>query len=87
MAFNIFLILAISSEVKRVFLAAKRLIINKRNCLKVEVIEASECQRHWLKADLVNLSEFRRIFAINKLDILPFVLSATVSQHVARTTP
>ena len=54
MAFNIFLILAISSEVKRVFLAAKRLIINKRNCLKVEVIEASECQRHWLKADLVN---------------------------------
>ena len=43
MAFNIFLILAISSKVERVFLAAKRLIINKRNCLGAEVIEASKC--------------------------------------------
>ena len=43
MAFNIFSILAISSKVKRVFLAAKRLIIDKRNYLKVEVIEASKC--------------------------------------------
>ena len=42
MAFNIFLILAISSKVERVFLAAKRLIINKRNCLGAEVIEASK---------------------------------------------
>ena len=54
MAFDIFLILAMSSKVKRVFLAAKRLITDERNCLGAEVIEASECQRHWLKADLVN---------------------------------
>ena len=43
MTFNIFIILAINSKIKRVFLAAKRLIINKRNCLGAEVIEASEC--------------------------------------------
>ena len=54
MAFDIFLILAINSKVERVFSAAKRLITDKRNCLRAEVIEASECQRYWLKADLVN---------------------------------
>ena len=43
MAFDIFLILAISSKVERVFLAAKRLIIDKRNCLRVEVVEVSKC--------------------------------------------
>ena len=43
MAFNIFLILAISSKVERVFLTAKRLITDERNCLGVEVIEASKC--------------------------------------------
>ena len=43
MAFDIFLILAISSEVEYVFLAAKRLITDKRNCLGAEVIEASKC--------------------------------------------
>ena len=43
MVFNIFLILAISSKVERVFLVAKRLIIDKRNYLGAEVIEASKC--------------------------------------------
>jgi len=43
MAFNIFLILVMSSKVERVFLAAKRLITDERNYLGVEVIEASEC--------------------------------------------
>ena len=43
MAFDIFLILVISSEVERVFLAAKRLIIDERNYLGAEVVEASEC--------------------------------------------
>jgi len=42
MAFNIFLIPAISSKVERVFLAAKRLITDKQNYLEVEVIEASK---------------------------------------------
>ena len=41
--FYIFLILAISSKVEYMFLAAKRLIIDKRNYLGAEVIEASEC--------------------------------------------
>ena len=54
MAFDIFLIPVISSKIERVFLATKRLIIDKRNCLGAEVVEASECQRHWLKVDLVN---------------------------------
>jgi len=43
MAFNIFLIPVISSEVEHVFLAAKRLITDKRNCLEAEVVEASKC--------------------------------------------
>ena len=42
MAFNIFSIPAMSSEVKCVFSAAKRLITDERNCLGAEVIEASE---------------------------------------------
>ena len=54
MAFNIFLIPAISSKVERVFLAAKKLITDKRNCLGAEAVEACETQRHWLKVDLVN---------------------------------
>ena len=43
MAFDIFLIPVISSKVERVFLAAKRLIIDKQNCLEAKVIEASKC--------------------------------------------
>jgi len=43
MVFDIFSIPAISSKVERVFLAAKRLITDKRNCLGAEVIEASKC--------------------------------------------
>ena len=43
MAFDIFSILAMSNKVERVFSAAKRLIIDKQNCLGAEVIEASEC--------------------------------------------
>ena len=42
MAFNIFSILVISSKVECVFSAAKRLIMDKQNCLKVEVVEASK---------------------------------------------
>ena len=42
MAFDIFLILVISSEVEYVFLAAKRLITDERNCLGAKVIEASK---------------------------------------------
>ena len=42
MAFDIFSILAMSSKVERVFLAAKRLITDKQNCLGAEVIEASK---------------------------------------------
>ena len=54
MAFGIFLILVISSKVKRLFLAAKGLIIDKQNYLGAEVIKASKCQRYWLKANLIN---------------------------------
>jgi len=43
MVFDIFLILVISSKVERVFLVAKRLITDERNCLGAEVMEASEC--------------------------------------------
>ena len=42
MAFNIFSIPVISSEVEYVFSAAKRLITDERNCLRTEIIEASK---------------------------------------------
>jgi hypothetical protein len=51
MAFDIFSIPAMSSEVERVFSAA---ITDERNCLGPEVVEASQTQRFWLKALLVN---------------------------------
>lgn len=53
MAFDLFSIPAMSSEVERVFSSSKRLITDDRNCLGSEVVEASETQKHWLKADLV----------------------------------
>ena len=43
-----------SSEVERVFSAAKKLITDERNCLGPAVVEASQTQRHWLKARLVH---------------------------------
>ena len=42
MAFNIFLILVISSEVECVFSVAKRLITDKQNYLRAEVIETNK---------------------------------------------
>lgn len=53
MAFDVFSIPGMSSEVERIFSAAKRLITDDRNCLGPEIVEACECQRHWLKANLV----------------------------------
>jgi len=43
-----------SSEVERVFSAAKKLITDERNRLGPEVVEACETQRYWLNARLVN---------------------------------
>jgi hAT family C-terminal dimerisation region len=54
MAFDIFSIPAMSSEIERVFSSAKKLVTDERNCLGSEVVEACETQRHWLNADLVN---------------------------------
>jgi hypothetical protein len=53
MALDVFSIPGMSSEVERIFSAAKRLITDERNCLGPEIVEACECQRHWLKANLV----------------------------------
>jgi hypothetical protein len=43
MAFDIFSIPVISSEVECIFSAAKRLITDEQNCLGAEVVEVSEC--------------------------------------------
>jgi hypothetical protein len=53
MAFDVFSIPAMSSEVERVFSSSKRLITDDRNCLGSEVVEACETQKHWLKAGIV----------------------------------
>ena len=54
MAFDIFSIPAMSSEVERVFSTAKKLITDERNRLGPEVVEACQTQRHWWKAGLVS---------------------------------
>jgi hypothetical protein len=36
-----------SAECERVFSSAKHLITDSRNCLNPDIIEASECLKHW----------------------------------------
>ncbi len=47
MAFDMFIILAMSAECERVFSSLKLMITDRRNVLKEEVIEANECLRYW----------------------------------------
>jgi len=54
MAFDIFSIPVMSSEVERVFSIAKKLITDERNRLGPEVVEACQTQRHWWKAGLIS---------------------------------
>jgi len=54
MAFDLFSIPAMSSEVERIFSIAKKMITDERNCLGPEVVEACQTQRHWWKAGLVS---------------------------------
>jgi hypothetical protein len=42
MAYNLFIMLGISSECERVFSAIKRMIIDDRYCLKNDVIQAEQ---------------------------------------------
>lgn len=55
MAFDIFSIPAMSSEVERIFSLAKKLITDERNRLGPEIVEACETQRHWLQQNFLDL--------------------------------
>jgi hypothetical protein len=54
MAYNLFVILGISSEYERAFSATKRLIIDDRYYLKSDIIKADQCVKSWLKNGIVD---------------------------------
>src|SRR6266498_459545 len=47
MAFDMLIISVMSAECERVFSSLKLMIIDRRNALKEETIEANECLRYW----------------------------------------
>ena len=47
MALDILAIPAMSSEIERVFSSSALLLTDRRNRLKEDIIEASECMRSW----------------------------------------
>ena len=54
LAINILSIPAMSAEPERVFSSAGKLITKERNRLNDDVVEADECQKHWLLSGLLN---------------------------------
>ena len=52
MAFDMLSIPAMSAECERVFSSAKLLITDRRGRLKEDIIEASECLKSWIEAEL-----------------------------------
>jgi hypothetical protein len=57
MALEILAIPAMSAEVERVFSSAKQTITARRARLKVEIVEALECLRHWDAAGIIKTWE------------------------------
>jgi hypothetical protein len=53
MAIDLFSIPAMSSECERVFSQAKKMVTDERNRLSAPVIEADQCQKNWLRHELV----------------------------------
>jgi hypothetical protein len=58
MARDIFLILAVLAEVKRVFSSAKLMIPPSMNLLQADRIEAGECIRSWTLGGLISGNNF-----------------------------
>ena len=54
MAYDIFSVPAMSTEVERIFSDNARIVTDDRNRLQSGTIEAIECQNHWLRQELVN---------------------------------
>jgi len=57
MAFDIFSIPAMSTEVERVFSSSGITITPRRNRLKADIIEAVECQKSWEQTGLITFQE------------------------------
>ena len=53
MAIDILSIPAMSAEPERVFSSSGKLITKERNCLGDDVVEADECQKHWLLKKII----------------------------------
>jgi hypothetical protein len=49
MAYDLFAMLAMSSECERAFSIAKQLISEQRYNLKTDIIKADQCMESWLK--------------------------------------
>ena len=53
MALNILLIPTMSADPKRLFLGAKITISDRRNRLRIYIIEALECLKSWLRIQVI----------------------------------
>jgi phosphodiesterase/alkaline phosphatase D-like protein len=54
MAYDLFSIPAMSAECERVFSYSRKMITDERYSLKVDIIEADQCLKSWLKQQLVH---------------------------------
>ena len=54
MALDILLVLAMSDELERVFLGARRMISWEQMSLEANMIEATECLKHWKRSGILN---------------------------------
>ena len=54
MAYDLFSIPAMSAECERVFSNSRKMITDERYSLKVDIIEADQCLKSWLKQQLVD---------------------------------
>jgi hypothetical protein len=53
-AYDLFVMPAMSSECERAFSSAKKLINEQRYSLKTDIIEADQCIKSWLKNGIAN---------------------------------
>ena len=66
MAFDTFSVPAMSSETERVFSSLKHVITSERASLSLEVIEATECVKHWMKAELYTDEELTAMLVLDE---------------------
>ena len=67
MALDILAILALSSEIERVFSSLGLLLTDRRNRLKGSVVEAAECLKSWNKKSFCGFSRYKDIAKVEEM--------------------